>query len=141
MFTRLINGLSKSTDYDVIVLKTQSIDQELIDEIYHKHLTAKFLDSDLMIIIKYGRRYETENAKFCEETFVVKREHTKIKENIATISDEEMANPHIKFYCSRNPGWSKGHSLVAVALCTWNDVGESLRKAVMRSRPKCTMLT
>ena len=33
----------------------------------------------LRIIIKYGRRYETENAKFCEETFVVKREHTKIK--------------------------------------------------------------
>ena len=31
------------------------------------------------IIIKYGKRYETETAKFCEETFVVKRQHTKVQ--------------------------------------------------------------
>ncbi|XP_065900265.1 uncharacterized protein [Dysidea avara] len=91
-------------------------------------------DWERKIIIKYGKRYETETAKFCEETFVVKRQHTKVQDNIADISHKHMANPHIKFYCSQNPGWTKGHSLITIALCTWNDVGESFKKAVTRSQ-------
>ncbi|XP_065900329.1 uncharacterized protein [Dysidea avara] len=83
------------------------------------------------MIIKYGRKYET---NFNEETFVVKCNHTKVQENSAILSDKNKANPHINFYCSQNPEWIKGHSLITIAHCTWNDVGNLLKKATMKSQ-------
>jgi len=41
-----------------------------------------YLRTTFRIIIKYGKRYETLKAKFCEETFVVKLEHTKVQVSI-----------------------------------------------------------
>ena len=42
-----------------------------------------------------------------QETCVLEREYSYLKEHVAPITDEELKNPHIKFFTEQNPGWKK----------------------------------
>ena len=47
--------------------------------------------------------FETYNA----EKNVLERELTNIKEQVLVISEEDLRDPHIKFFVEQNPGWKK----------------------------------
>lgn len=42
-----------------------------------------------------------------EETSVLHREYSHLKEYVAPVTEDELKNPHIKFFVEQNPGWMK----------------------------------
>lgn len=79
----------------------------------------------------FGKQWETETEKFNEATGVIERERTKLRvsfdtlltqlnkmfncacfyhllqKHVAPVSEKDLNNPHIAFYCRQNPGWQK----------------------------------
>ena len=41
------------------------------------------------------------------ETFVLEREISYLKDYVAVISEQDLKNPHIRFFNEQNPGWTK----------------------------------
>ena len=41
------------------------------------------------------------------ETFVLEREISYLKDFVAVISEQDLKNPHIRFFNEQNPGWTK----------------------------------
>ena len=48
-----------------------------------------------------------ERAKYNPETNVLEQEHTYPAEHLTSLSEQDLKNPHIKFFVERNPGWKK----------------------------------
>lgn len=51
-------------------------------------------------------------AKYNPETFVIEQEEIKLEENLSTVTERDLQNPHIKFFVERNPGWTKVHMYI-----------------------------
>ena len=94
---------------------------------FEKKLVNEFADS-------VRGQYEDYNP----ETFVLKREVSNLKCHVAPITEEEMKNPHIKFFAECNPGWSKGHCLFTIATVRKMDLIYILWKALKRVLGKQT---
>ena len=95
-------------------------------------------------------------AKYNPETFVLEQENVYLLENLSTVSEQDLRNPHVKFFVERNPGWRKvsfhyqrkhvytithiqthiqGHALIVGICVTW--IGlilsvKSIMKKVLR---------
>ena len=41
------------------------------------------------------------------DTFVIENEDSCLAENLTVLSEQDLQNPHIKFFVERNPGWKK----------------------------------
>ena len=52
-------------------------------------------------------RFKGGRAKYNPETFVIEQEDNHLAENLTTLSEQDLLNPHIKFFIERNPGWRK----------------------------------
>ena len=65
----------------------------------YKKIFADFADS---VVRSFGGR-----AKYNPETFVLEQEDVYLEENLQTVSEQDLQNPHIKFYVEKNPGWKK----------------------------------
>ena len=50
---------------------------------------------------KHGR------AKYNPDTNVIENEDSYLTENLTLLSEQDLQNPHIKFFVERNPGWRK----------------------------------
>ena len=50
------------------------------------------------------------NENYNKDTCVLEREFSRVKEHVAPITDQELKNPHIKFFDEQNPGWRKVHT-------------------------------
>ncbi|XP_065182313.1 uncharacterized protein LOC135813020 [Sycon ciliatum] len=70
------------------------------------------------LIDEYGYSLETSMAKYDPETCVVTRSHVRLERHAAPIRDSDLQNPHIQHFVKLNPGWQKGHCLVACAKIT-----------------------
>ena len=46
-------------------------------------------------------------AKYNPDTFVIENEDSCLAENLTVLSEQDLQNPHIKFFVERNPGWKK----------------------------------
>ena len=66
---------------------------------YYKKVFADFAEK--IVRFKGGR------AKYNPETFVIEQEDNHLAENLTTLSEQDLLNPHIKFFIERNPGWRK----------------------------------
>jgi len=76
----------------------------------------------------FGKQWESDTEKFNEKTGVIERERTKLRvsnhillqmdktlndaypnlqRHVAPLSEKDLANPHIAFFCEQNPGWQK----------------------------------
>lgn len=73
------------------------------------------------ILDEYARSELYEGDVYDEETNVIKQEVTHLPENLLAVSAEDLKNPHIKFFVERNPGYTKGHFLVAGLRMSWSD--------------------
>ena len=47
--------------------------------------------------------------KYNPEAFVIEQEDSCVVENSTILSEQDLHNPHIKFFVERNPGWRKVH--------------------------------
>ena len=67
-----------------------------------KHFKKIFADFAEPIVRSKGGR-----AKYNPETFVIEQEDNCLNENLTTLPEQDLLNPHIKFFVERNPGWKK----------------------------------
>ena len=67
----------------------------------YKKIFAEF--AEMHISSKAGK------AKYNPETFVIEQEDSCVVENLTILSEQDLQNPHIKFFVERNPGWRKVH--------------------------------
>lgn len=74
------------------------------------------------------------NETYNPDTFVLERELSNLKSHVAPISEEDLENPHIRFFTDRNPGWKNGHCMFFLAKITWSDIFRILWKSVKRAR-------
>ncbi len=86
------------------------------------------------IITEFGRGVATANEVFDQETGVLKREMSHIRQHVAGISKEELQNPHIRFFTEQNPGWARGHQMCCIAQVRWSDILYVIWKAMRRSQ-------
>jgi len=100
---------------------------------YYPRYNVPTPDFEKSIIDDFGRGVATSSEVYDAERGVLCREHSVIKEHIASITSEERENPHIKFFEEQNPGWVKGHQLCVVAKVTWYDLICVLLKAAKRA--------
>lgn len=91
-------------------------------------------DFEKSIITDFGRGVATANEVFDETTGVLKRELSQIRGHVAHISEEELKNPHIRFFSEQNPGWASGHQMCCIARVKWSDVLYVIWKALRRAR-------
>ncbi len=70
--------------------------------------------------------------KYNPETFILERELTHLKSHVAGITPEDMENPHVNFFAEQNPGWSKGHCMICIAIMDWNATFKAIRKTIAR---------
>lgn len=84
------------------------------------------------LINEFANSIRGQHEDYDPETFVLKRELSNIKGHIAPITEEELKNPHIKFFAERNPDWSKGHCLFTIATVRKMDLIHILWKAIKR---------
>lgn len=47
------------------------------------------------------------SAKYNPETFVIEQQDNYLAENLTILTEQDLQNPHIKFFVERNPGWKK----------------------------------
>ncbi len=59
------------------------------------------------VLMDYAETVKTPSETFNSETFVLEREFSAVKEHAATLAEEDLKNPHIRFFTERNPGWRK----------------------------------
>ena len=65
----------------------------------YKKIFAEF--AEMHISSKAGK------AKYNAEPFVIEQEDSHVVENLTILSEQDLQNPHIKFFVERNPGWRK----------------------------------
>ena len=46
-------------------------------------------------------------AKYNPDTFVIENEDSHLVDSLTVLSQQDLQNPHIKFFVERNPGWKK----------------------------------
>ena len=46
-------------------------------------------------------------AKYNPDTFVIENEDSCLSGNLTVVSEQDLQNPHIKFFVERNPGWRR----------------------------------
>ena len=85
------------------------------------------------ILDEFGDGIAHGNEVYDRETCVLKREVSTIREHVASITPEELGNPHIRFFAETNPGWTKGHQLCVIGKVTWSDMFSGLFKTVKRA--------
>ena len=83
-------GASMNKFYPVYNKKTPEL---------YKKIFADFAES--VVRSKGGR------AKYNPKTFVIKQHDTYLMENLSILTEQDLENPHIKFFVERNPGWKK----------------------------------
>jgi len=55
----------------------------------------------------YAESVKSAGEVYNPETFVLERENSHLKDYVAAITEQDLKNPHIKFFNERNPGWMK----------------------------------
>ena len=81
------------------------------DELYPRYDKKTPPSMKVMIDqIALSAKQPTEN--YNQETCVLEREYSYLKEHVAPITDEELKNPHIKFFTEQNPGWKKVRAFI-----------------------------
>ena len=48
-------------------------------------------------------------AKYNPETNVIEQENSNLAENLTTLPEQDLKNPHVNFFVEKNPGWKKVH--------------------------------
>lgn len=81
----------------------------------------------------YGMSVKSPNEEYDPETFVLRRERTSMKDGVAVLQPEDLENAHVKFFVERNPGWVKGHQLMATGEVRWSDVFNIVWYSVARA--------
>ena len=85
------------------------------------------------VINEFAKSCKSPSEEYDEETFVLKREKTRIRPGLVEVTEKELKNPNIKFFVERNPGWAKGHQLMLLGEFRWQDFGRMVWKSVMRA--------
>ncbi|XP_065889419.1 uncharacterized protein [Dysidea avara] len=85
------------------------------------------------IMNNFGKSFETMSDTYDPTTGVIKREKSKLKEHVAFISEQDLENPHIRYFQHLNPEWSKGHCLVCMSRISWTDVYNVIFKIIKRT--------
>ena len=114
-----------------------------------EYLKKVFADFAAIVVSSKGGR-----AKYNPETFVIEQEDNYLKENLTALSEQDLQNPHIKFFVERNPGWKKvplchhkenthaqqlhtftqGHCLVMGGCVTWTDLILPVMKRILQQK-------
>ena len=55
----------------------------------------------------YAESVKSAGEVYNPETFVLERENSHLKDYVAAITEQDLKNPHIKFFNGQNPGWMK----------------------------------
>ena len=93
-------------------------------------VTTDFIKS---LLNDFGMGVKSPSEEYDPETFVLKRERTSMKHGVAVLQPEDLKDPHIKFFVERNPGWVKGHQLMATGEVRWSDLINILWYSVARA--------
>lgn len=83
---------------------------------------AKTPDLYKNLISQYASSSLDEGEIFDEEKGLIIQSLCFVKDHVASITDNDLSNPHIEFYARANPHWKDGNALVAVARVTWGDI-------------------
>ena len=67
------------------------------------------------------------------DTFILEREMSHVKQHVATVTPQDLDNPHIKFFTDRNPGWEKGHCMFCISEVDWFSILKIASKAIKRA--------
>jgi hypothetical protein len=94
---------------------------------------SKIPDFEKQLLNKFADSIRRPNEEYDPDTFVLKRELSRIKDFVAPISAEELKNPHIRFFAELNPGWRNGHCVFCIARVHWNDIIQVVIKIVKRT--------
>ena len=67
---------------------------------HYKKMIADYAEE--VVRLKYGGR-----ANYNRETFVIEQQGNYLADHLTTLPEQDLQNPHIKFFVERNPGWKK----------------------------------
>ena len=81
--------------------------------------TPKF-EADLLH--KFAESICLPGETYDREKFVLERESVRFKNSASFVTEEDLKNPHIRFFVEQNPGWTKGHSMFIIGQITWRQV-------------------
>lgn len=77
----------------------------------------------------YGTQY---NAKMG----TVRKAFNRLKDHVAPITEKELADPDIRFFAERNPGYQNGDGLLNVIPLSWGNMATSTLRAIQKSIKK-----
>lgn len=92
-----------------------------------------FPEFERSLLLEFANSVVKSGEIFNPETFVLQREISHVKDFVAPISDEQLQNPHIKFFIDQNPGWANGHCMFFISPITIYDVLNIFKKALQRA--------
>ena len=104
-----------------------------VEQLYPRY-DAETPPFEKSIIDEFAASVKSPSEVYDEETCVLKRERTAMKETIAPIVSEDLTDPHIRFFNTQNPDWQKGHQLIMLAKVTWMDLIQNIWKGICRAR-------
>lgn len=85
------------------------------------------------LLNNFGLSTKSPNEIYDPETFVLKRERSGMKPGVAVLTENDLKDPHIKFFVERNPGWAKGHQMLAMGRMRWVDLLRMIWRTVNRA--------
>jgi hypothetical protein len=77
----------------------------------------------------YGTQYHAPSG-------TVRKEFNRLKEHVAPITEKELADPDIRFFAERNPGYQQGDGLLNVIPLTWANMATSTWRAIQKTIKK-----
>ncbi len=61
------------------------------------------------LLLEHAEAIRSPNETFHPERLVLEREVSTVKVHAAVLTDDDLKNPHVKFFTEQNPEWRKVH--------------------------------
>lgn len=69
----------------------------------HDRETPEFFKK---ILKEYALSVKAKEDIYDEETSVLVQERSQLRESLLAITEQDLQNPHVKFFVEQNPGWT-----------------------------------
>ena len=62
------------------------------------------------VLSEYAHSVMSKGDKYNRDTCVLEQERTQLTENLQAVTEQDLQDPHIKFFVEHNPNWVKVHT-------------------------------
>ena len=67
------------------------------------------------IVHAFGRQTLRKGEVYDKSTYVLHREASALRDDVAPLTPEDLENPDIRYFVERNPGWQRGMQMVVMS--------------------------